>query len=118
MGHPNNRSEYQRRYRTYEYTSSDGANTNGIDADFSDAGQVTAVRIHGNEQIDYRLTVEETDTGNSVEEVTLAGQSVYEVGSYTLPVVEFGADSTIKLENLDDTTGINGVTVIVDERTG
>lgn len=118
MADPSNRPEFQRRYRTNQYTSADGANTVGIDEDVVDEGQVTEIRISGNEQVDYTLTIEETDTGNVSTQITLAGSSDYNVGNFAEPVVEFGAESTVKVENLDDITAINGVTVVIDERTG
>lgn len=114
-----NRGQYEKKYRSVKLTGGEAAEEQISEA-LSDEGQVTEIRIFGEEVMDFDLTTTETDTSTETGSITLAGNSEYHLGSFQDPVIDFGAGNTVALENLtsvSDSTVI-GAQLLIHERTG
>lgn len=114
-----NKGQYERKYRRVKLTGGE-ASGEQFTEDFDDEGQVTAIRIYGEEAMDFDLEAVETDTSTTTEEFTLAGNSEYEVGSFSQPVLEFGTSHTVTLDTLTNVSAdtVIGINLVIDERTG
>lgn len=120
MGLSKNRSQYETKYRHYKFTSSDSANTtpSELQEQLSSEGQISNLALEGTESLELNITVTETDTSNVVHDITLAGSSSYDKGSFTDPLVEFGAGCTVAVEVITNPSSVGGVQMKLDERTG
>jgi len=115
-----NKSQYETKYRQYKITSGDGANTtpSELQEQLTSEGQISEFTLEGTETLELNITVTETDTSNVLHDITLAGSSSYNKGSFDEPLVEFGASCTVAVEIITNPSSVGGVQMKLDERTG
>lgn len=119
MGLSKNKGQYERKYRQVKLTGGEAAGEQ-FSEEIDEEGQVTKLRIYGEQSMDFDLIAKETDTNQTTETFTLAGNSEYGVGSFEEPVIEFGTAHTVSLDTLTDvsTDTVIGINLVIHERTG